>query len=174
MSNWKDTAELVGIAAIVASLIFVGMQMRQDQEIAEAEIYAQSNQLAIELANLVNQDREIWLRGIAGQELNEEEEAVFENIYMAILLNYGGIWQRANRLSTRSPDSVAKQFAYLIYAHPGLRRIWERRKEYEAERNESFGGGLPGFPLTIATTRILEELDSGPSKPPQNPPRTPW
>jgi hypothetical protein len=174
MSNWKDTAELVGIAAIVASLIFVGMQMRQEQKIAEAEIYAQSNQLAIELANLVNQDRGIWLRGIAGEKLNEEDEAVFENIYMAILLNYGGIWQRANRLSTRSPDSVARQFAYLIYVHPGLRRIWERRKKYEAERNESLDGGLPGFPLTAAATRILDELDSGTAKPPQNPPKTPW
>ena len=35
-TNWKDIAELLGIAAIVASLIFVGLQMRQDQEIAIA------------------------------------------------------------------------------------------------------------------------------------------
>ncbi len=35
--NWKDTAELIGIAAIVASLIFVGFQMKQEQEIARAE-----------------------------------------------------------------------------------------------------------------------------------------
>jgi hypothetical protein len=174
MSTWKDTAELVGIAAIVASLIFVGMQMRQDQQIAEAEIYAQSNQLAIELASLVNQDRDVWQRGIAGEELSKEDEAVFENIYMAIQLNYGGIWQRATRLDTRSPDSVAKQFAYLIYAHPGLRRMWERRKSYEAVRNESLGGGLPGFPLTPATIRFLEELDSGAAVPPKNPPKTPW
>ena len=36
--NWKQTAELVGIAAIVASLIFVGLEMRQDQNIARAEL----------------------------------------------------------------------------------------------------------------------------------------
>lgn len=30
-TNWKDIAELVGIAVIVASLVFVGMQMRQDR-----------------------------------------------------------------------------------------------------------------------------------------------
>ena len=39
MSNWKDTAEVVGIAAIVASLVFVGLEMRQSREIALAEIY---------------------------------------------------------------------------------------------------------------------------------------
>ncbi len=38
-TNWKDIAELVGIAAIVASVVFVGLQMRQSHEIALAEIY---------------------------------------------------------------------------------------------------------------------------------------
>lgn len=38
-TNWKDIAELVGIAAIVASLIFVGLQMQQTREIAVSEAY---------------------------------------------------------------------------------------------------------------------------------------
>jgi hypothetical protein len=38
-TNWKDTAELIGIAAIVASLIFVGWQMKQDRDIALAATY---------------------------------------------------------------------------------------------------------------------------------------
>jgi len=37
--NWKDIAELIGIAAIVVSLIFVGFQMKQSHEIALAEQY---------------------------------------------------------------------------------------------------------------------------------------
>ena len=36
---WKDVAEFVGIAAIVASLIFVGLQMKQSHEIALAAQY---------------------------------------------------------------------------------------------------------------------------------------
>ena len=38
-TNWKDIAELIGISAIVASLIFVGLQMKQAQEIAIADQY---------------------------------------------------------------------------------------------------------------------------------------
>ena len=34
-ANWKEIAEFVGIIAIVASLIFVGLQLNQEQEIAE-------------------------------------------------------------------------------------------------------------------------------------------
>jgi len=39
--NWKDIAEPIGIAAIVASLIFVELQMRQSHEIALSETYQQ-------------------------------------------------------------------------------------------------------------------------------------
>jgi hypothetical protein len=35
--NWRDTAELVGIAAIVASLVLVAYELRQNSEIAAAE-----------------------------------------------------------------------------------------------------------------------------------------
>ena len=38
-ANWKDGAELVGVLAIVLSLIFVGFQIKQSQEIALAAQY---------------------------------------------------------------------------------------------------------------------------------------
>ncbi len=37
--EWRPIAELIGIAAIVASLIFVGLQMKQSQQIALADQY---------------------------------------------------------------------------------------------------------------------------------------
>ena len=37
--DWKTRAELVGLAAIVASLIFVGLELRQSQQIALAAQY---------------------------------------------------------------------------------------------------------------------------------------
>lgn len=38
-TNWKDIAELIGIAAIVVSLFFVGIQTKQGHEIAIAAQY---------------------------------------------------------------------------------------------------------------------------------------
>jgi len=38
-ANWKDGAELIGIVAIVLSLIFVGFQIKQSHEIAFAAQY---------------------------------------------------------------------------------------------------------------------------------------
>ena len=40
--EWNEIAELVGIAAIVASLVFVGLQMRQDHVIARSQLGAGS------------------------------------------------------------------------------------------------------------------------------------
>ena len=47
-SNWKHTAELIGIAAIVASLLFVGLQMKQSQEIAIAAQYQSRSDAALQ------------------------------------------------------------------------------------------------------------------------------
>ena len=38
-ADWKSIAELIGIGAIVASLIFVGLQLRQEQNIAIVDSY---------------------------------------------------------------------------------------------------------------------------------------
>ena len=47
-SDWKDLAELIGLASIVASLLFVGLQMKQSQRIAIAGQYHNRAALAIE------------------------------------------------------------------------------------------------------------------------------
>lgn len=52
-TNWKDVAELVGIAAIVASLVFVGLQMRQDRVFARSELGAASFESLASLRQLM-------------------------------------------------------------------------------------------------------------------------
>ena len=47
-TGWKDIAEIIGIAAIVASLVFVGLEMRQSQEIAVAGQYHERASLAVD------------------------------------------------------------------------------------------------------------------------------
>ena len=45
---WKESAELVALAAIVGSLIFVGLQMKQSHEIALSEAYQQRSAISAE------------------------------------------------------------------------------------------------------------------------------
>ena len=50
-TNWKDIAELVGIVAIVASLVFVGLELRQSHQIAIAAEYHERVATVIDLYN---------------------------------------------------------------------------------------------------------------------------
>ncbi len=46
--SWKDIAEFIGIGAIVASLIFVGLELQQQQKIAIAAQYQERSKTAID------------------------------------------------------------------------------------------------------------------------------
>jgi hypothetical protein len=81
---WKDIAELVGIAAIVASLIFVGLQMRQDRTIAESESYIDAASQITELNQLISDNKDIWVKGLDGDELTAEEQSVYQGMWWAL------------------------------------------------------------------------------------------
>ena len=61
-ANWKDIAELIGIGAIVASLIFVGLQMKQSQDIAIASQYHARAALSVQNFNaeMESGDLKFW------------------------------------------------------------------------------------------------------------------
>ena len=56
--DWKSIAELVGIVAIVASLVFVGLQLKQSQEIAIADQYQNRADAALEFYTAMTQNDE--------------------------------------------------------------------------------------------------------------------
>ena len=76
-NNWKDFAERIGIAAIVASLIFVGLQMRQAEVIAKSEMHASYLANRIEMHAAIIEHSDIWKRGNKGEKLEEDESAIF-------------------------------------------------------------------------------------------------
>jgi hypothetical protein len=51
-TSWKGIAELIGIAAIVASLLFVGLQMKQSQDIALSAAYQARADTSIAIRNM--------------------------------------------------------------------------------------------------------------------------
>lgn len=53
--HWKDIAELIGIAAIVASLVFVGVQLRQEQLIARTEMASVSAEIKLQINDKISE-----------------------------------------------------------------------------------------------------------------------
>ena len=125
--NWKETAELIGIASLVASLIFVGLQIRQDQDIAVAQIYADHDDTVIEWARLLSENRDLWVRGLKGDKLDDAENAVFVAIASTYFVMEGDRYARALLVSPVTPISIVENVAHTIAAYEPLEDIWRTR-----------------------------------------------
>ncbi len=166
--DWKDIGELVGLTAIVGSLIFVGLQMRQDQDIAITQIWAMADQSTIELSALVSENRDLWINGLKGEELSETDQVAFRSIALAVPRRHEFIWQRIQRLSYGGePKRRVERFAFALYQYPGLRRAIEENVLELNMRRPAFGlPNVTGYIFEVQNA--LAELDrSSPPVPKQ-------
>ena len=83
-SRWKDVTELIGIAAIVASLIFVGMEMRQAQEIAIADGYSELSSSTFERSDLISAHSTLIAKVNRGDQLSDAEQISLEQFVNAM------------------------------------------------------------------------------------------
>lgn len=129
-TNWKDIAELIGIVSIVASLIFVGLQMQQAEDIAMAELNASDVSTNIDLAALINEHTDVWRRGNAGESLNPDETIIYENLLKSMNdVSFFGYLMYGERLGHESGTITLTNFASFLHENPGARRVWEARED---------------------------------------------
>lgn len=110
-ASWKDIAELVGIVAIVASLVFVGLQMKQSQDIALAASFQSrtatlAESFSARAANLEALAAELRVQGINPDdpvtrlpfEIPESAGVLTELEYRAAVLTALSTWQQWNNI----------------------------------------------------------------------------
>jgi hypothetical protein len=122
-SNWKDAAELVGILAIVASLIFVGLQLRQDQTIAGSQVFADYVATDIAFQATIADYSDILVKGNAGTPLNEVEQHQLRILMQAAedrIYQHGRAAQALGLGMGRSE----RTFASFLYRNPAAMEAW--------------------------------------------------
>ena len=92
----NDWIQIIGIFALVASLIFVGFQIRQTQEIAESEAYQSRAVGTVELAAMQASSPEYMsavakLYGGDGEELTAQEKVTADYFFGAELIMFENI-----------------------------------------------------------------------------------
>ena len=152
--DWKSIAELVGIAAIVASLVFVGIQLRQEQDIAQSQLTSDWDDTRIEWSKLLHGNSDVWLRGLAGTELDQEEQLRFESLADTWFHIENGRYNRSNRIGLAEPRGLGIRVAAFLIDHPGLRKWWIERWEYR----RSMGIGIPSFVAVVDS--FIEDMES--------------
>ena len=128
--DWKGTAELVGIAAVVASLIFVGLQLRQSEVIARATLYQMRSDAGIELISITLEDRE-FLASLFQGEFSQDSSEYLQGSWFALALfghfeNSHHLYQ-LGLLSLEQWQSDRRQLGGIV-RNPYLLEFWEADK----------------------------------------------
>lgn len=160
-TGWKDIAELVGIVAIVASLIFVGLQMKQSQDITLSETDVSFAGNLVEFAALTADHAELWNRGNAGEELSAAELEIYSNLLSSKFYLYMSNWRRNSRFGQRgAADISAARFAVFLSRNPGARATWLANRSNSDNSYQILGfDQTPGNQFTIEVLNNLNQLD---------------
>jgi hypothetical protein len=155
--DWKDVAELIGIVAIVASLIFVGLQMQQSQRIAQAERRNMRVANGIEVTNAINAYADIWARGNEGEHLDPAEAVVFENLVWN-MNSFRVFGATAAELLGNQRGVRANQTAMALFLakNPGAHQVWiAHEEELIAMRKEL----MPGYDLEFWFNAVRTDIE---------------
>lgn len=139
-TNWKVVAELVGIVAIVGSLLFVGIQLRQEQTIAFAEINQSAVASYVSANAFIAEHAGVLVRSNAGEQLTDEEALIINRIVHSLHIKFR--IEAAMRTSLGDSEGIApKLFAMFLYDNPGAFRVWLELSEDEEEQYSLLSGG---------------------------------
>ena len=124
--RWKGTIEAVGLFSVVASLVFVGLEIRQSGKAANDAAMASDASIIAEIESLVLSNPDVWRRGCEGDDLEPTEALIFSHIHHAYTFQYFLRWGRDIKgLDVSSADLSIDNLAMNIYRNPGFAREWK-------------------------------------------------
>ena len=152
----KDVVETIGIISIVASLIFLAIQVKQAREVALSETTAAMRENGLQLESLVVEHADVWWRGSTGELLPEPEATVFRYLVEAHAnLAFSNHAQAESLGESDIAAVVLHDFSAFLYMNPGVRREWMAREEaFIASRRQL----VSGVDLSFWRESILEDL----------------
>lgn len=128
--DWRKTAELIGIVALVVSLVFVGLQMKQTNEVAFMELDTSMVGTAVDIAELITTNPDVWVKGNAGEELTESESAVYIEVLSAMNTRLVVMESHAAQLGrVEISHLIRRDWAAFLHQNPGARRAWLSRED---------------------------------------------
>ena len=125
--RWRVWLETVGIAAVVGSLIFVGMELRLASDIAITDRVTTAADIETNLRDLLVENADLWFRGCADDDLTQSERTAFNQLVFAVYFkSFLRDFVNQTSLSSAPPDTFTRIIARNIYHYPGFRRAWEQ------------------------------------------------
>jgi hypothetical protein len=152
----SDWLQIVGLFGIMASLFFVGIQVRQTQAIGEGESATNFIGSTIAARQMLAEHADVWTKGCMGEDMSIADQAVFAQLYRAYAQASFFAWLAArNGILDVDPASVLYAYAANVHRYPGFAST---TAEWRAWQEEGFKDDIENvreFGASI-TARIAE------------------
>jgi len=132
-TNWKSIAELIGMTAIVLSLLFVGLQLKQAQQLASEDLVNYANERQNAIRELIVANPDVWRKACEGEPLDPVSRILAAKILDAWLDHVSGEYGlRAYgvRQSEAARDKIVEEIAAQFWIYPGLRALSDSRADW--------------------------------------------
>ena len=127
----NDWLQVIGLFGVLGGLIFVGLQLRLDRQVAVQQAVADASNRTLYWAEVVSDHSNVWVRGLEGESLSPDERATFDSLATAWEIGLYTAWVGATELGEDQPERFIRSAALEIHANPGLAEFWERHLEHQ-------------------------------------------
>jgi hypothetical protein len=162
-ASWKEIFEGAGMIAIIASLLFVGMQLKQSQQIGISDVVANRNERNNALTQQIIENADIWHKACIGEPLDPVSRHVASAIFNSYVDNLLSAWITSGSGLIRSEplrEQIINNAAAQLWSHPGLRDMLHTREAWQKAAAASPGGTLFTDVSRRLHVRLQELLDS--------------
>jgi len=131
---WTDLIEVIGFVAIVASLIFVGIELRQSRAIAIGDGNLSNAEIQIETNNAISEYSAVWIGGNKGETLSEEDAVIFNNLVKNKAIHAFMEYARLDQVGfDEAAEAINAEFSIFLFENPGARQIWLQQEGFIQE-----------------------------------------
>jgi hypothetical protein len=129
----REWLEIVGILAVVASLVFVGLEIRQSSRAAYDESISSDYGSIVSVEAAIVENADVWLRGCRAKELSDVERMKFTHLYTMYEFMHFMRWLRdINGVGVGTEELALDNMAWNLYRSEGLMREWRLHGEWRS------------------------------------------
>jgi hypothetical protein len=169
--SFNGIANFLGVFGVIGSLVFVGLELRQDSDINQSQLLSSDQIIQLEFERLVQENPIIWFKGLDGSELDENEKIIFNSMAYTQFRVQANFHRRRLLFEEDNNNQAlfSKPYAFFIYQNSGLRDWFDGLIEKRSQIDSAFNDGneLRYYPLVISN--LLSILDE--TKPPISNPK---
>jgi hypothetical protein len=129
----NDRLQMLGMLGIIASLVFVGLQLKQTDEIASIEGQENAVQRHYDMLSLMAENADVWQRGCLGEELSAFERVLFGKIFTVYVNNNFAGWRRIELTDYRNlgSETSINAFAANVHRYPGFEAAYSSQLAWD-------------------------------------------